>query len=197
MTFIYRQFARVFVGGLAAMALLAGCAADTSNQQKEAASASSDSPAAAITLLTPKAPSLIPAVYMENTAAAGTFKVATWDSLEQLLAGIQSDEAPLYAAPINAGACAERSAPATAGAGERGRRLSKSVAGGIRPGLAADGQARGRALLGRAAANRSRLDWRRSAGCPVLLRLLAKAAKAARAANTATGRAASHTFCCS
>ncbi|GED27535.1 hypothetical protein BAG01nite_36370 [Brevibacillus agri] len=34
MTFIYRQFARVFVGGLAAMALLAGCAADTSNQQK-------------------------------------------------------------------------------------------------------------------------------------------------------------------
>ncbi|ELK40998.1 hypothetical protein ACEF06_19130 [Brevibacillus agri] len=94
MTFIYRQFARVFVGGLAAMALLAGCAADTSNQQKEAASASSDSPAAAITLLTPKAPSLIPAVYMENTAAAGTFKVATWDSLEQLLAGIQSDEAP-------------------------------------------------------------------------------------------------------
>lgn len=100
---IYRHATRMFRSSLAALILLTGCATTNTATNIAEQPGPAASPAA-ITLLTPKAPSLIPAVYMEKTEADGTFQIAKWDSIEQLLAGIQGNEAPLYAAPINVGA---------------------------------------------------------------------------------------------
>lgn len=58
-----------------------------------------------VTLLFPKAPALIPALMAEkNGSEKLKLKVETWDTIEQLLARIQTGDAPLVAAPLNLGA---------------------------------------------------------------------------------------------
>ncbi|MBH0331503.1 hypothetical protein ABH14_17165 [Brevibacillus brevis] len=100
---ILRHVTRVFVSSLVAFTFLVGCSTNTIHKQTEPANASSEA-TSTITLFTPKAPSLIPALYMEQKEASPMFKITKWDTIEQLLAGIQNKEAPLFAAPINVGA---------------------------------------------------------------------------------------------
>ncbi|MCU6794389.1 hypothetical protein OB236_19980 [Paenibacillus sp. WQ 127069] len=58
-----------------------------------------------VVLLSPKAPSLIPALLAEKKGSPDMkLKVETWDTIEQLLARIQNGNVPFVAAPLNLGA---------------------------------------------------------------------------------------------
>lgn len=95
---------RTMICSLIALTALTGCAANNA-ETKTTATNQPGSAAQTITILSPKAPSLIPALVMEQQeAAAGQTKVETWDTLEQLMARVQQKDAPFFAAPINVGA---------------------------------------------------------------------------------------------
>jgi NitT/TauT family transport system substrate-binding protein len=58
-----------------------------------------------LTLLSPKAPPLFPALVMESKVHPNwKFKVETWETIEQLLVRVQSGDTPFLAAPLNIGA---------------------------------------------------------------------------------------------
>ncbi|MGG1658346.1 hypothetical protein [Brevibacillus sp. NRS-1366] len=99
-----RYVIRTIICSLLAITVLTGC----STNNAETKTNSTDQPgsvAQTITILSPKAPSLIPALVMEQKeAAAGLTKVETWDTIEQWLARVQKNDAPFFSAPINVGA---------------------------------------------------------------------------------------------
>ncbi|WP_336743120.1 ABC transporter substrate-binding protein [Paenibacillus sp. y28] len=85
--------------------MLTGCAANTKEAAAPAAAANKEQSLQEVTLLSPKAPSLIPALLAETKQDSGiSLKVETWDTIEQLLARVQSPDALFIAAPLNVGA---------------------------------------------------------------------------------------------
>ncbi|KPV59449.1 hypothetical protein QJ48_10855 [Paenibacillus sp. A3] len=104
MGFLHHRALKSILAGVLVFAALAGCSQDNAGQQA-AASKESDKAPMQITLLSPKAPSLIPALLVERQANTDMkLKVETWDTIEQLLARIQNNDAPFVAAPLNVGA---------------------------------------------------------------------------------------------
>ncbi|ANY67918.1 hypothetical protein BBD42_16640 [Paenibacillus sp. BIHB 4019] len=75
---------------------------ETSAQQQATAAPAQE--AQAVTFLTPKAPSLIPALLAaDKPADTIALKIETWDTIEQLLARVQNGDAAFIAAPLNVG----------------------------------------------------------------------------------------------
>ncbi|WP_416148324.1 ABC transporter substrate-binding protein [Salipaludibacillus sp. HK11] len=80
--------------------LVAGCSGP-----EEKGSASSNLETLELTLMTPKAPVLIPALFAaEHKDDSLEITVETWDTLEELLAHVQNGEFTFVAAPLNIGA---------------------------------------------------------------------------------------------
>lgn len=105
MGFLHHRALKSILAGLLVLAALAGCSQGNSRQQAETASKEPDKAPVQITLLSPKAPSLIPALLVERQETTEMkLKVEMWDTIEQLLARIQSNDVPLVAAPLNVGA---------------------------------------------------------------------------------------------
>ncbi|GFZ91048.1 hypothetical protein GCM10008018_41690 [Paenibacillus marchantiophytorum] len=99
-----RYLFRSFLMGLLVITALTGCSTTNSSNQV-VPSQGPISPIAKVTLVSPKAPSLLPALLVEQQKEAGIeLKVETWDTMEQLLARIQNNDAQFIAAPLNVGA---------------------------------------------------------------------------------------------
>lgn len=92
----------MFLLSLVVLTIIGGCSKKTEHAEETAASSEN---LANVILLSPKAPSLIPALLAERKESGDLkLKVETWDTIEQLLARIQNGDVPFVAAPLNLGA---------------------------------------------------------------------------------------------
>lgn len=106
MFLLERRVIYLFVLCLAIFVFIAGCSKSVQyDGQPAVASENTDIVPQSITLLSPKAPSLIPALLAQKQGGEELqLKVETWDTIEQLLARVQKGDAPFIAAPLNVGA---------------------------------------------------------------------------------------------
>lgn len=108
---VFRRFVKYsLLWSVAVTAILAGCSKGSvptgPASASSAAGMGTEALPPSLTLFSPKAPSLIPALSAGKRLDAGKWKlnVETWDTLEQLLARVQSGDVPFIAAPLNVGA---------------------------------------------------------------------------------------------
>ncbi|MCP1359308.1 ABC transporter substrate-binding protein [Aneurinibacillus migulanus] len=91
---------QALLAGLVVFSVLTGC-----SKNDAVPSWASNEGTQHVTLLSPKAPSLIPALLIEQQKDAEVkLKVEMWDTVEQLLARVQKNDVQFFATPLNVGA---------------------------------------------------------------------------------------------